>query len=432
MKTITMVTTLTLFGLFGCLKAQEKQLVSVHYFRSGMGIDDSISRTVKKMDDTYICEFKEELMEEVETFIVNKADFNALAEIVLSMKRPILKHNLFTSDKNETLTVVFNRKGKNVTYKYDRKHRLNKKTADQRHQAVELVKRLIDRYRNRNDEIRIYYSKANTGNKVYTHAEPADLVEGLGEFAEHVEPKDDEPTSESNKYSYRWKALKPGFVTIWKDEISLSGSEIPEEFKSYHYYTIDENLNVEYLKTYYLILGVISLNSWEYEKITEIIREVNKSEDLEVPKYAMQVRHFYFVNGSYKRVEEIPLDTSPPIWAYIIDMNAHKVLPNSKETLSKILKSLDMFNNNKLSHEDIIRIISYVIYKGNLITEDYQLIDGAELPEFQREENGVIYTVYTKFSNSPMIPYKPKKCIINIDKNFGITINETVINNFDN
>ena len=100
-------------------------------------------------------------------------------------------------------------------------------------------------------EIRFTYSKGiATPTKIYTHAEPADLVEDLGVFVERLDPRRNKRPGGSNDYSRRWRALKPGVVTVWYKELDIGydASKLTKEFEPAACYVIDEDLHVRYSK----------------------------------------------------------------------------------------------------------------------------------------------------------------------------------------
>ncbi|NLX67540.1 MAG: hypothetical protein GXZ19_12395, partial [Bacteroidales bacterium] len=83
--------------------------------------------------------------------------------------------------------------------------------------------------------------------EIYTCVEPADLVEDLGSFLEKRDSGSDMQTGGRNDYSYRWRAVKPGIVKVWLEELKndYDPENLPIEFKPYSSYEIDEDLMVK-------------------------------------------------------------------------------------------------------------------------------------------------------------------------------------------
>lgn len=169
----------------------------------------------------------------------------------------------------------------------------------------------------------------------------------------------------------------------------------------------------------------LELSKKEQETIKEILIKDNTPRNLKLSPYAGQVHRFYFV--SYKIPQEfVVLDEEPSAHSYkaIIDAEKQVLLPNSVETLSEILKSLELFCNNQISDNDIAHLISKTIYNEDLITSHYHLVSGAELPIIQREEAKIICTAYLETSRGMMMPLL-SRCTITIDSAYHIT-NECV------
>lgn len=244
--------TLALFSFFGCANAQEKELVSVDYHRSGMRSDDRIEIRVKKTAEAYTVEFEEGCYKKNSStsFAIMQSDFDSLANILFGMSKPHRERRGYVRDLMEHLEVEFIKNGKSLSRNYSINQYKDKKTAELEKQAIALMRRWIDRYK-RQFEIRVTYSKGiATPTEIYTHAEPADLVEDLGVFTERIDPNSGIQCGGSNDYSHRWRALKPGVVTIWLHELSLwqDVSNFIEDYEPTACYIIDENLNVHYSK----------------------------------------------------------------------------------------------------------------------------------------------------------------------------------------
>ena len=250
--TKTMVMTLAFLSLFGCTNAQEKQLVSVDYHRYGMRSDDRIMIRAKKTAETYTVEFeKGDYKENGSTsFEITQSDFDALARILFGMGKPHRERRGYVLDLTKSLDVKFIKNGRRVSRSYSINQRKNKKTAELEKQAIDLLYQWIDRYK-QPFEIRVTYNKGiATPTEVHTHAEPADLVEDLGVFIERLDPDSGIHCGGSNDYSHRWRALKPGLVTVWLQELHVGydPSKLTVEFEPRACYIIDENLHVRYSK----------------------------------------------------------------------------------------------------------------------------------------------------------------------------------------
>ena len=180
-KTMTklMITTFALLSFFGCTDAQKKELVSVSYHRSGMRSDDRINIRAAKIAETYTVEFeKGEYKENGSTsFEITKTDFDSLANILFAMKKPGINRPDYVRDLSEHLKVKFVKNGKEVSRDYSINQFKSRKNMELENQAIDLLYQWIDKYK-KQSEIRIYYSKGiATPTEIYTHAEPADLVE---------------------------------------------------------------------------------------------------------------------------------------------------------------------------------------------------------------------------------------------------------------
>ncbi len=246
------IMTLALFPFFGCTNAQKKELVSVNYHRSGMRSDDRICIYVNKIEKTYIVEFEEGSYKENNStsFEIGQNDFDELATILFGMSKPRKERRGYVLDLMEHLDVKFIKNGKSVSRSYSINQPMNKKTAELEKQAISLMYKWIGKYKQRS-EIRVNYSKGiATPTEIYTHVEPADLVEDLGVFTERIDPNSGNQCGGSNDYSHRWRALKPGMVTVWLKELDMGydASKLTEEFEPYGCYVIDEKLNVHYSK----------------------------------------------------------------------------------------------------------------------------------------------------------------------------------------
>lgn len=246
------IMTLAILSFFGCANTQEKELVSVNYHRSGMRSDDRIDITVKKAAEIYTVEFEEGCYKENNStiFEITKSDFDSLASILSKMGKPHKERRGYIRDLMESLDVKFIENGREISRNYSINQRMSEKTAKLKNQAIALMYQWIDKYKQRS-EIRINYSKGiATPTEIYTHAEPANLVEDLGTFTERIDPNSGNQCGGRNDYSHRWRALKPGIVTVWLNELGIDEdtSKLTEEFEPYGCYIIDENLNVTYSK----------------------------------------------------------------------------------------------------------------------------------------------------------------------------------------
>lgn len=246
------VMALTILSFLGCSSAQYRELVSVRYHRSGMHIDDRTNIRVKKTaEETYTVEFEEGRSEESNyiSFEITQSQFDSLANIVFQMDRPGRERRGYVLDLTQYFDVEYIKNGKETSRRYSINQRMNKKTSELQNKAIMFMAQLVGKYRQRS-EIRISYSKGiATPTDIYTHAEPADLVEYLGDFVEDRNQGKDE-CGGSLSGTYRWKALKPGVVTVWFEELDMGYDEgrLTEEFEPYGCYIIDENLTVSYSK----------------------------------------------------------------------------------------------------------------------------------------------------------------------------------------
>jgi hypothetical protein len=252
MKTKLIIMTLALLSSLGCTNAQKKELVSVSYHRSGMRIDDCTDIRVNKKADTYTLVFETGRDENnTISFEIEKSDFDELATIVFGMSKPRKERHGYVRDLMKSLQVSFIKNGKTVYLNYSINQRKNKRTAELEKQAVNLMYDWIDRYK-KQFEIRFNYSKGiATPTEIFAHAEPADLVEDLGVFTERLDPDRNIQCGGRNDYSHRWRALKPGIVTVWLHELSLGHDDVSNFTKDYEpsaCYIIDENLHVRYSK----------------------------------------------------------------------------------------------------------------------------------------------------------------------------------------
>jgi hypothetical protein len=252
MKTKLIIMTLALLSSPGCTNAQTKELSSVSYHRSGMRFDDCTDIRVNKTADTYTLVFETGRDENnTISFEIEKSDFDELSTIVFGMSKPRKERHIYVRDLMKSLQVSFIKNGKTVYLNYSINQRKDKKTAKLEKQAVDLMYKWIDRYK-KQFEIRFNYSKGiATPTEIVAHAEPADLVEDLGVFTERLDPDSDIQCGGRNDYSHRWRALKPGIVTVWLHEVSLGDDVVSNFTKDYEpsaCYIIDENLHVRYSK----------------------------------------------------------------------------------------------------------------------------------------------------------------------------------------
>lgn len=167
---------------------------------------------------------------------------------------------------------------------------------------------------------------------------------------------------------------------------------------------------------------VKTLTREERRKIEQILKEEREAGNIELSNYAGQIHRFLFVSYKVKKAF-IVLDEDPSAHHYsaIIDTGSGEILPNSKETLARIFQTVDLFNNRELSDKDIVSLISKVLYGGDLLTENFQLFDEAELPVIQRDKKFIQCTAHLRTSDSGMTkPYVVKQTIT-IDDKFNIT-----------
>ena len=251
MKTKLMMITYTILCCFGCTMAQKKELVSVSFDYSVELINYRLTVTVEKTGDTLSGTYQEKLMQKPEIFTFTETDFDELAKIVAQMDKPSKKCNQPITDESRegTFTVVLNSKGKDITCEYEIGKFSAERETNLKNEAIDLIKRWIDRHKGKS-EIRIGWTRALPVHLCFSvHAEPADLVEYLGEFVEQRNQRDD-MCGGGESGTHRWKALKPGVVTVWSIEsyYHLEAEELTKEFEPCCCFIIDENLNVHYSK----------------------------------------------------------------------------------------------------------------------------------------------------------------------------------------
>ncbi len=249
MQTKLMMITCTILSCFGCTMAQKKELTSVSFDYSVERIDYRLAVTVEKTGDTFSGSFQERPMQKPETFTLTRDDFNELIEIVVRMGKPAKKRDKPVTDESRegTFTVVFNREGKDVVHQYEIGKFSAERETNLKNEAIDLIKRWIDRHK-RKGEIRIGWTRALPVHIwLSVHAEPADLVEYLGEFVEQRNQRDG-MSGGGESGTHRWKALKPGVVTVWSEEshYHYTAEELTKEFEPCCCFIIDENLNVHY------------------------------------------------------------------------------------------------------------------------------------------------------------------------------------------
>ncbi len=164
------------------------------------------------------------------------------------------------------------------------------------------------------------------------------------------------------------------------------------------------------------------LTGEERRKIEQILKEEREAGNIELSNYAGQIHRFLFVSYKVKKAF-IVLDEDPSAHHYsaIIDTKSGDILPNSEKTLARIFQTVDLFNNRELPDKDIVSLISRVLYGGNLLTENFQLFDEAELPVIKRGKKFIKCTAYLRTADSGMTkPYVVKQTIT-IDDKFNIT-----------
>ncbi len=249
MQTKLMMITCTILSCFGCTMAQKKELTSVSFDYSVERIDYRLAVTVEKTGNTFSGSFQERPMQKPETFTLTGDDFDALTEIVARMGKPAKKRDKPVTDESRegTFTVVFNREGKDIVHQYEIGKFSTEKETELKDKAIGLVKRWIDRHK-RKGEIRIGWTRALPVHLCFSvHAEPADLVEYLGEFVEQRNQQEG-VSGGGESGTHRWKALKPGVVTVWSVESMYhhTAEELINEYEPFRCYIIDENLNVHY------------------------------------------------------------------------------------------------------------------------------------------------------------------------------------------
>ena len=247
-----MIATFTLLSFLGCSSSQKIELKSVKYNRTGMSMNDCITINVKKTEETHIIEFEVGRYDENNriSFEIKQKDFDSLANIVMQMSKPNREQSFQVLDLMENFDVEFVKDGKTILRNYSINQYKNRKTAELQNQAVNLMEKLIDNYK-KQFELRLSYSKGiATPTKICTYAEPADLVEDLGEYVEYSNPKHNEHSGGSKDYTYRWKALKPGKVTVWLREVGLDydTNNLIKDFEPKGCYMIDDKLKVTFMK----------------------------------------------------------------------------------------------------------------------------------------------------------------------------------------
>lgn len=246
---IIIMTAFSLFTCIGCNMAQKKQPISVSFDYSVESINYRLAATVKKDGDTYNASYQDKQMQNPVAFDFTAADFDELTKIIAKMNKPAKnrKHAVTDESRVGTFTVVLNRKGKDVTYEYKINKFSSEKENNLKNEAIDLIKKCIDRHKKKS-EIRVGWRQVIPPTyEVYAHAEPAELVEYLGKFVEKSNSKKN-MCGGSESGTFRWKALKPGVVTVWVEESRYhhDPKDFPALFEPFRCYIIDENLNVHY------------------------------------------------------------------------------------------------------------------------------------------------------------------------------------------
>lgn len=169
----------------------------------------------------------------------------------------------------------------------------------------------------------------------------------------------------------------------------------------------------------------ITLTKEEQSKIEKIIKKDGETRKIKVSEYASQIHCFLFISYEVKK-DFIVLDSDPNMYHFSVIFNTktNEILRNSRETLAHIAQTIDIFNNQEISDEDIIRLISKVLFGGKLLTDKFQFFGTAEPPVLQRNEKFIKCTAYLKVSDSGMTKPRAVKYTISIDNNFNVECNK--------
>lgn len=249
-KTVIMISLSLLTACGAHSNTIGKELTSVTYHLKATVPGHSRTVSAERTDIGYLLTYHKENMEQPDKIEITEADFKKLEKSLLEMKKQKWRKKVDKDEWVETMEVNYTYKGKLFSRRYDSTHYLDKKSYQLKEDAITLMFELKDNY-HKQFEIRIYYNKGiATPTEIFTHAEPSDLVEDMGSFLEKRYPNFNKQTGGSNEYSYRWRAIKPGRITVWFAELipSLESEGFPEEFQPYGTYEIDKNLKVKRIK----------------------------------------------------------------------------------------------------------------------------------------------------------------------------------------
>lgn len=115
----------------------------MNYHYAGMQIGDRSSTSITKTAEGYFLTIGGGSPERFEKFPIDKTDFDALAELVLAMKKPKKKPDHLVMDMTSNFRVDFKKEGKSFSYEYTLGHDLDDRTAQLMSDAHDLMNKLI-------------------------------------------------------------------------------------------------------------------------------------------------------------------------------------------------------------------------------------------------------------------------------------------------
>jgi len=245
MKINLIMALLTILSCLGCTMLQGGELVSLSFDYSVNTSDYRLRVSIVKVDEKINATYQENSMQTPLPFAISEEEFKKLNDSAIQLEKSANKKKKATqaeSSREGTLTAVFKQKSKEITKSY------SVGQLPETEKIIELIKNCVDQTKAKS-EIRIGFHRAIPYvTNVCTVAKPADLVEYLGVFVVRRNHKEGTPGG-GEDLSLRWKAIKPGKVTIWFEQLAdCDASSLPDNFAPYGCYIIDEQLNVHHSK----------------------------------------------------------------------------------------------------------------------------------------------------------------------------------------
>ncbi|MDO5666701.1 MAG: hypothetical protein Q4G44_02635 [Alcaligenaceae bacterium] len=165
------------------------------------------------------------------------------------------------------------------------------------------------------------------------------------------------------------------------------------------------------------------LSTEEQQKIEAILTRENNHPSYQVWSYATSLGRFIFSSYGLKQSFTV-LDGASSEFPYlaIFDLAAEQRLPNTKATLALIMGEIDLFNQPAFSDQEIIMLISKVLFNDTVLTTDYQYFDEAQPPVVERNKERIKCVFYAVISDSPMTQPRAQKHEVLIDQTFNVTV----------